>query len=356
MRQLMYLEPGRCEWSTVEAPTLTEPGQALVRPLTVATCDLDVAVLRSKVPLFTGPFAFGHESICEVVEVGDQVRTMAPGDRVVLPFQISCGACSACTQGRTGNCQTVSGISMYGIGKFGGGWGGVLTELVLVPYADAMLVALPAGIDPLAVPSAVDNLPDAWRTVAPALTARPAADVLISAGGAGSVGLYATGIAAALGAGSVTYVDNHAERREVAARLGATVLDSASASDLGQFPITVDASARPEGLALALRATEPDGVCTSVGIYYQPTEVPLFEMYLKGITFHTGRVHARAAIPGVLDLVATGAFNPATVTSAVVSWEDAPTALADPPTKLVIARPELIDDRSAAVALPARQP
>jgi alcohol dehydrogenase len=109
---------------------------------------------------------------------------------------------------------------------------------------------------------------------------------------------------------------------------------------LGPFPTTVDASADPAGLALALRSTAPDGLCTSTAIYFgeQPT-MPLLEMYTKGITFTTGRASAREAIPHVLRLAASGEFQPARVTSHTVPWDQAGEALAEGGwTKLVIER------------------
>lgn len=343
MRQLMYCGPARLEWEDCPAPRLGGPAEALVRPLAVATCDLDVMALRGMTSLFNGRFPFGHESIGEVVELGDEVTSVNVGDRVVIPFQISCGSCPACHQGRTANCETVPGIPMYGMGALGGPWGGMLADLFRVPFADAMLVPLPDGVDPVAAASCSDNVPDAFRTVGPPLTNRPGSDVLICSGDSSSVGLYAVGIAQALGAASVTYVDPDAERRALAEKLGATVLQPEQADKgIGPFPITVDSGGTSRGLELALHATAPDGVCTSVAIYTRPMAFPLFDMYAKGITFHTGRVHARTVIPSVLELVASGRFDPAAVTSAVVPWSDAATALARPPTKLVIARPELM--------------
>ena len=109
---------------------------------------------------------------------------------------------------------------------------------------------------------------------------------------------------------------------------------------LGPFPITVDASGDPEGLALALRSTAPDGTCTSTAIYFgeQPS-LPLLEMYTKGITFKTGRANAREAMPHVLNLSASGLLRPERVTTRVVPWADAAEALVERGwTKLVIER------------------
>ena len=269
MQQLTMTADRQVEWWDVPAPALQGPGEALVRPLAVALCDLDQPILRGDAPI-PGPIAIGHEFVAEVTEVGDDVRAVAPGDRVVVPFQISCGACARCLAGQTGDCTSVPPRSMYGFGMFGGDWGGALSDLVRVPFADAMLVAAPAGIAPATLASASDNIPDGWRTVAPHLAQRPGADVLVVAGGGLSIALYAVDAARALGAGRVVYVDADPDRLSVAAQLGAEAVEGPPDGSYGEFAITVDASGAHAGLHAALRSTEPGGVCTSIGIYYEP--------------------------------------------------------------------------------------
>jgi alcohol dehydrogenase len=229
-------------------------------------------------------------------------------------------------------------MSMYGLGALGGDWGGFLSDVVRVPYADHMLVPVPGGVDPAAAASVSDNVSDAWRTVGPPLAERPGSPVLV-VGGAGSIGVYAAGIAVALGSPKVDYIDRDSEPLARAERLGANATEAEYEGRRGPYPITVDSSADPAGLALAMRSTEPDGVCTSTGIYFDPeTPIPLFEAYTKGLTFHTGRVHARPVIPEVLALIASGALHPEVVTQRVVEWDDAADALADHRAKLVITR------------------
>jgi alcohol dehydrogenase len=275
-----------------------------------------------------------------VVDAGDDVTSLTPGQLVSVPFQISCGTCGPCRRGRTGNCGEVAFMSTYGFGPAVGEWGGFLSDVVCVPYADHMLVPVPEGLDPLAVASASDNISDAWRTVGPPLREDPGAPVLVVGGaGPGSIGLYAVALAVALSAESVVYVDGDERRRAIASALGAEAL-AETPKRLGPFPITVDASADPEGLALALRSTAPDGVCTSAAIYFgeQPT-LPLLEMYTKGITFRTGRAHVREAMPHVLQLAAAGTLHPELITTRVVPWADAADALLEGGwTKLVIER------------------
>jgi alcohol dehydrogenase len=202
-----------------------------------------------------------------------------------------------------------------------------------------MLVPLPEGVDPAVVASAADNMADGWRTVAPALAELPAADVLVvSGGGARSIPLYAVDAAVALGAASVTYVDTDAGRLGVAQQLGAQVVEGEPEPSLGAFPVTVDGTATPDGLVATLRLTDWGGRCTSIGQLEPEAPLPLFELYTRGVHLHIGRAMARPAIPAILDLVAAGRLRPQLVTSATVAWDDAPEALLEPATKLVLSR------------------
>ena len=326
MRHLVFLKKHTLEWQEAAAPALGGPNEAIVRPLAVALCDLDVWLIQGVAP-FPGPFPLGHEFVAEVVEVGDAVASVRPGQRVVVTFQICCGRCERCARGLTGSCRSAPAGAMYGFKPLGGDWGGAIADLVRVPFADAMCFPLPMGVTPAAVASASDNIADAWRAVGPPLAERPGATVLI-VGSAMSISLYAVAVAKALGAGRVDYLPPNAAQGERAQALGATLVEGAPPARAGSYPITVDASGDREGLNLALGSTAPDGVCTSTAIYFgEPVPMPLFEMYLKVVTFETGRVHARPAIPKVLDLAAGGEFRPAEVTSRVVTWEDAPAAL-----------------------------
>lgn len=336
MRQLDFIEAGKLEWREADEPRMEGDREAIVRPVAVATCDLDRGLIAGVVPT-QEPFAFGHEGIAEVAEVGDGVESLEPGELVSVPFQISCGECGRCRRGQSGNCDSVPRLSMYGL-PLGPDYGGFLSDAVRVPFADAMLVPVPEDVDPQAIASLSDNLPDAWRTVGPQLDAEPGATVLICAG-AGSIPLYATAFAVALGAERVDFAGGSPEDRELAERLGANLVDEQFPERLGPYPITVNGSFDHAGLHCALRSTDADGICTSIGIYYEAeTPVPLLEMYTKGIWFHTGRVHAREAMPRILELVQAGKVQPELVTRETASWDDAAEALVAHRGKLVISR------------------
>ncbi|HXW59212.1 MAG TPA: alcohol dehydrogenase catalytic domain-containing protein [Solirubrobacteraceae bacterium] len=339
MQALTYVGEKAVEWREVPEPRLESDRAALVRPKVVSTCDLDALIVAGRSP-FAPPFTLGHECVAEIVELGDEVESLQTGEFVSVPFQISCGECGPCRAGHSGNCASLPFMSTYGFGPAVQRYGGFLSDLVSVPYAEHMLVPLPAGLDPVAVASASDNLSDAWRAVGPQLIEAPRSPVLVIGGaGPGSIGLYAVAIAVALGAEAVVYLDADPRRRETAAALGAQVLADAP-KRLGPYPITVDAGGDPALLALALRATAPDGVCTSTAIYFgEQPQLPLLAMYTNGVTFTTGRVHAREAMPQVLELAVRGSLRPERITSRVVRWDEARDALLDPPwTKLVFER------------------
>lgn len=339
MKRLIFDGPGALHWEDGPEPVLDAPAQALVRPIAVATCDLDPAVLQGRFPL-QGPYPFGHEGVGEVVAVGADVRTVVPGDRVVVPFQISCGDCPACLRGRTGNCTSHPFMSTYGLGAMGGlEWGGLWADLVRIPHADAMLVPLPAGVDPVTVASASDNIPDAYRAVAPQLADNPGAEVLILGGpAASSIGLYAAGLAVALGASRTVYLDTDPDRLKLAAQLGAEALEGPSDTRAGRFPIVVEAAGGRKALVAAINATANDGWCTSVSVQAQDVSLPLLGMYSRCCTFHTGRAHVRPVIPEVLALIAAARFDPTPVTTRIVPWADSLDALLDAPLKLIAVR------------------
>jgi alcohol dehydrogenase len=336
MRQLTFVEKGKLEWRDTPDAKLEGHGQALVRPLALATCDIDVAFVQGLAPA-GGPFPFGHECVGEVTEVGDSVTSVKPGDLVSVPFQISCGRCDACRAGRTGNCDSVPRLSMYGLPAGPQTYGGFASDSVNVPYADAMLVPIPDGVEPSVVASLSDNIPDAWRTVAPPLQEHPGAPVLIAMG-AGSIALYSVAIALALGAERVDVVGGRPRDRELAEKLGANVLDDEFPDRAGFYPITVDASANPAGISCALKSTDADGICTSIGIYFQPIPLPLLDMFSQGITFVTGRPHVRMLMPEVLELVRQGKFDPDPMTVNKVDWDEAAEALSDLRAKTVVTR------------------
>lgn len=176
-----------------------------------------------------------------------------------------------------------------------------------------------------------DNLPDAYRAVD---RVQAGMDVLVVGGG--SIGLYAAGMAAALG-GVVTYVDTHPERLGIAQQLGVTVMERYLDKPVGKFPVVVHTSADAAQLRQAVRSTDHGGECVDTGIYFEgDIALPLLHMYGTGITLRTGRAHARRDMPAVLRFVAERGYDPSLVTTLTVPWSQAADAFGTPTTKLVI--------------------
>jgi threonine dehydrogenase-like Zn-dependent dehydrogenase len=322
----------------VPEPELGSAVAAIVRPIAVAVCDLDVAYVLGLLPS-AQPYAFGHEFTAEVVEVGGAVATLKVGDVVTVPFQISCGGCNYCRSQRSLDCSSVAPVSTFGLEPFGGGasWGGACAELVRVPYADAMCVPIPPGSDPVALASVSDNVVDGYRTVAP--YARPGDDVLVL--GSASVGLYAVATARAL-AIPVTYVDTDPVRLAVSARLGATVInDTAQGQSFGEFPVVAAAISTPTGLRSALASTAPGGTCHSSGIqFFGVPDIDFLALYKRGVQLVTGRANARDDIPAVLSLIGQGRLDPGVVTGNLIEFDEVPDRLANELThKTVIVMP-----------------
>jgi alcohol dehydrogenase len=224
---------------------------------------------------------------------------------------------------------------MYGMGLAGGLWGGAFSDQLAVPYADAMLVALPEGIDPVAAASVADNVCDAYRHIAPHLPALleedPDAEVLIVAAMSprtpfgSSAPLYVGLIARAFGARNVYLADARPHVRAHAERLGLHALKPRELRRRAPAPLVVDATV--EDLGIALSRTAADGICTSLGGFHRSTQVPLLQMYVRNATLQIGRTHTRHLIPRVLELMLDERLHPEAVITNVASLDDAPTAL-----------------------------
>ncbi|TWT30351.1 NADP-dependent isopropanol dehydrogenase [Posidoniimonas corsicana] len=371
MKELQFIRAGRLEWREKEPPTLQHPQDAIVRPFVAGRCDGDTLPIHRPVtramqigmhlglidPVvrsicgpapFKGPFGIGHECVAEVISVGEEVRSRRVGEVVVVPWAVSCGGCPECLRGLTAKCSTTRSevLAAYGFGAKCGCWGGMVVDELRVPYADHMLAPVPAGVDPLRVAAASDNLADAWRCIVPPLRERPGGSVVVLGGGALSIGLYAAGLAVAHGAAKVDYIDHDAARLEIASSFGADVipLKSASRKSLadrlpGRYDIAVEASSRADGVRSALRLLRPGGVCTPVGYYLSPgTRLPLMHMYANDATLKIGVSHVRPALPELLQFVADNDFPAERVTTLTADWNNAPTAYAARTTKLVIHR------------------
>jgi alcohol dehydrogenase len=339
MRELTCVDAGKLEWREVPEPRIEGCEEAIVRPLAVARCDIDRFLASGFFPL-RGAFALGHECVAEIVALGDAARGLEVGQRVVVAFQVSCGRCGRCRAGHTAVCERLPTLSDYGMQPLSGvEYGGMLADLVRVPHAEAMLQPIADHLEPVALASVSDNVPDGYRAVAPHLAARPGSEVLVVSHGLASIPLYAAQAALALGTSTVDFASGDEESLALAERLGARPVPTDLGKPARTYPIVVDAGVTPAGLSYAVRATEPEGVCQSVSFHPGPaTPLPLGRMYTLGIRFFVGRCHAAALLPEVVALIERGALRPQAVTTHVVTWEDAPRAWLEPGLKLVVHR------------------
>jgi len=338
MRQVTLVEPGRIEWLDVPEPRLESPQQALVQPVAAAVCDYDHFMIRGATPL-PGPIPLGHECVARVLSVGERVRAVRPGDLVIVPYHISCGTCANCRRGHAVRCQSVPALSVYGFGETCGPWGGMYSDVLRVPYADAMLVPVPAAVAIDNVASCGDNVTVGWCAVAPTLLRTTDATVLVVGGGMASTGLFAAAAAVALGAAQVDYLDTETDRLERARAVGARPLEGSLLERYGPYTLTVDASMTAEGLSCALRSTAPECFCQTVCLHFTPVALPLLDMYTNRVSLKVGMEDVRASIPAVLDCIVSRRMRPETVTSKIVDWDDAIDALMEgTSSKLIIRR------------------
>ena len=340
MRHLVFVGPGHVEFREMGAPRLQAPGEAIVRPLVMGRCDLDTLYLAGRMPLASGE-PIGHEIIGEIVELGEAAaKRFTIGQRVIVPAQISCGACRMCMSGATGRCEAVPLGASYGMGRVGN-FGGGVADLVRVPHAVAMVVPLPKNANLPGMIGLADMATDAWRAVGPQLERRPGGTVLVLGGMVPVIGIFAAALAVVLGAGRVVYVDSDDRRREIASGYGARVAATIEVVGGQHFDIVVDAAGSAELLLAAVHACGPDAALTSVAPPLVSPELPLFEMYYKGLTYRVGRPDCRFGHDHALHAWSAAGFDPARVGPKVFAYEEAEQAWPDPALYVAVVRPPL---------------
>jgi threonine dehydrogenase-like Zn-dependent dehydrogenase len=337
MRRLTFVRPGQAEWRESPEPRIDGATQAIIEPLVIARCDLDVAFMQGVIPM-KADTAIGHETIARVREVGDGVKRFAPDDLVAVSSQISCGLCRNCLRGFTGRCESVPFGASFGMGREGD-FGCLAGDLARVPYADSMLFALPPGAQALDWIGFTDLAVDAWRAVGPQLAARPGANVLVIGGMPHAIGLYAAAIAVALGAGAVDYYDGDSQRLAQALKFGARPIRRGDAEPAESYEIVVDSHHEAHSMAEAIRWVAPAGFITGVTIHLgAATPVPLMEAYHKGVTIKLGRPNCRTNMDAVCALCVSGRFQPQKLITRLFEFDQAPQAWAAADLRVVASR------------------
>ncbi len=219
----------------VPEPQLLSPRDAIVRVTLTTICGSDLHLYDGHVPSMQEGDILGHEFMGEVVSVGSGVENLRPGDRVVVPFAISCGRCFYCrrelwslcdnSNPNAGLAAAVYGFScagLFGYSHMMGGYAGGQAEMVRVPFADVGPLKIPAGLRDEQVLFLSDVLPTGYMA---AENCQIQQGDVVAVWGCGPVGQFAIRSARLLGAEQVVAIDREPARLSMAAAGGADVID-----------------------------------------------------------------------------------------------------------------------------------
>lgn len=220
MLAVTYRGPNRVRVVKKEEPKLEHPNDIILRVTRTAICGSDLHLLHGFIPDTRVGCTFGHEFAGVVEDTGASVVSLKRGDRVVVPFNISCGTCFFCTRGLTANCENTNpnasvAAGVYGYSHTTGGFDGGQAEFVRVPFADVGPMKIPHDMTEEQVLFLSDILPTGYQA-AEMGEIKPGETVVVF--GCGPVGLFAQKSAWLLGAGRVIAVDDVDYRLEFARR------------------------------------------------------------------------------------------------------------------------------------------
>jgi threonine dehydrogenase-like Zn-dependent dehydrogenase len=359
MKALSYF--GKNDVRIVEKPRprLEQPEDAIVRVTTAAICGSDLHLYHGLVPDTRIGHTFGHEFVGIIEEIGDQVKNLKPGDRVVVPFNIACGRCYYCRKRLWSLCENSNPYNelggIYGYSHTTGGYDGGQAEYVRVPFADVGPRVLPDEISDEQGVLLADIAPTAYFGVDLA-NVKPGDTVVVF--GAGPVGLLAQKIARDVyHAGRVIAVDHVSYRLKVAADIcGAEPVNFRDVPNIvghlrelagGRGPdacidaVGLEADGSPvqdflgsllleagsvTALSWALNTVRPGGTVSIIGVYGPPFNhfVPVGWAMNRGLTVRMGQCNVLNYLDQLIDLTRRGEFDPTFVISHVLPLDQAP--------------------------------
>jgi len=304
MRALVYHGPGQKAWEEVPKPGITADSDAIVRVDAVTICGTDLHILKGDVPAVTDGRILGHEAVGTVESVGNGVKTVKPGDRVLVSCISACGSCRYCRDGHAGQCLG------------GGGWilghkiDGTQAEYVRVPFADASTYPVPDGASDEEILMLADILPTGYEVGVLNGGVRPGDVVAVV--GSGPIGLSAIMGARLYSPSHIVAIDLADARLEAAKRFGADVTVNNSGQDpvdvvhlltdgLGA-DVTIEAVGVPASFELAVKLVRPGGRIANIGVHGEPATLHLEEQWIRNITITTGLVDAYST-PTLLKLL-----------------------------------------------------
>ncbi|MEV4719764.1 zinc-dependent alcohol dehydrogenase [Micromonospora noduli] len=354
----------------VPDPKIMNARDAIVRISTTAICGSDLHLYHGYIPAMRKGDILGHEFMGEVVEVGPQVRNLAPGDRVVVPFPIACGHCSSCQRGLYSVCENSNpnaGIAekimghspagIFGYSHLLGGYAGGQAEYARVPFADVGPVKVPDEINDDQAVMLADVFPTGYMG-AEMCDIKPGQ--VIAVWGAGPVGLLAAASARLLGAERVIVIDRFPYRLRLAEEHidaetinyeEADVLDTLNEMTAGRGPdACIDAvgleghhgnaamyaydrakqaarveTERPFALRQAILACRSGGVVSVVGAYGGFVDkFPMGAFMNRSLIMRTGQCHVQRYTRPLLERIQRGEIDPSFIVSHRMPLRDAP--------------------------------
>jgi glutathione-independent formaldehyde dehydrogenase len=242
-RGVAYIKPGQVEVQSIDFPKLFDPARkkkiehgVILKIISTNICGSDQHMVRGRTTAPAG-LVLGHEITGEVLEAGRDVEFIKKGDIVSVPFNIACGRCRNCKEGRTGICLNVNPArpgAAYGYVDMGG-WVGGQAEYVLVPYADFNLLKFPDKDEAMAKIKDLTLLSDIFPTgYHGAVTAGVGPGSVVYVAGAGPVGLACAASCHLLGAAVVIVGDMIKDRLKQAKSFGCEIIDLTKDASLGQ--------------------------------------------------------------------------------------------------------------------------
>ena len=351
MRALTWQGKREVEVREVPDPVIQEPTDAIVRITTTAICGSDLHLYEVLGAYLNPGDVLGHEAMGVVEEVGSEVTHIAPGDRVVVPFNISCGQCWMCSRGLYAQCETTQvrdqgkGAALFGYTSLYGSVTGGQAQFLRVPQAHFGPIKVPHEGPDTRFVYLSDILPTAWQAVAYADVPTGGTLAVI---GLGPVGQFATRIALAQGVERVIGVDLVPERLDLAEKHGVEVLDVRDVDDVaatllemtsGRGPdatidavgmeahgspraqaaqtavgLLPDALARPlidrfavdrlDALHTAIKSVRRGGTVSISGVYGGEADpMPMMEMFDRGVQLRMGQCHVKRWIDEIMPLV-----------------------------------------------------
>ena len=347
MRAVTWQGRREVEVKDVPDPELIEPDDVIIEVSSTAICGSDLHLYEALGPFMDAGDVLGHETMGTVVEAGPAVSKLVPGDRVVVPFNISCGDCWMCRRGLQSQCETTqvrehgTGAALFGYSRLYGSVPGGQAERLRVPYANygPVKVDKEPPDEPFLYLS--DILPTAWQAYQ---YADPEPGATVAVIGLGPVGQLATRIARHFGH-PVIGVDPVEHRREVAAAHGVEVLDldgdtiaaildrtdgrgadatidavgmeahgspaklafrmiSALPSPVGRKLMTTAGTDALGGLILALETARRGGTVSISGVYGGKTDpLPMMDLFDRQLQIRMGQCNVRRWTDDLMPLV-----------------------------------------------------